>query len=85
MVRVVLSDISVLLVRNVRFSETLIITVLKSATRKRLVKTEDFMCAAVTVVFGVCNSARLLQLLVVAISKWSMDQIPNTKPRPETL
>jgi hypothetical protein len=30
---------------------------------------EDFMCAVVTVIFGVCNSVRPLRLLVVAIRK----------------
>jgi hypothetical protein len=33
--------------------------VLKSVTGERLVKTEDFACAVVTVIFGVCNSASL--------------------------
>jgi hypothetical protein len=32
----------------------------KSVTRKRLVKVEDFMCDVVTVIFGVCNSVRLI-------------------------
>jgi hypothetical protein len=46
---------------------------------------EDFMCAADTMIFGVCNSVRLLQLLIVAFRKWSMDPISNPKPRQETL
>jgi hypothetical protein len=29
---------------------------LEAATKKQLVKTEDFMRAVVTVIFGVCNS-----------------------------
>jgi hypothetical protein len=33
---------------------------IKSVTRKHLVKTEKTMCAIVTVIFGVCNSVRLL-------------------------
>jgi hypothetical protein len=44
-----------------------------------------FMCAAVTVTFGVYNSVRVLQLLVVATHKWSIDSISNSKPRPEAL
>jgi hypothetical protein len=35
----------------------------KSVAKKRLVKTEDFMCAVVTVIFGVYNSVRVFQLL----------------------
>jgi hypothetical protein len=31
----------------------------EAATKQRLMKTEDFMCAIVTVMFGVCNSVRL--------------------------
>jgi hypothetical protein len=34
--------------------------VVKSVTRKRLVKTEKIMCAVVTVIFGMCNSVGLL-------------------------
>jgi hypothetical protein len=36
-----------------------LITVLKSVTRKRLVKTEEFICVVVTVLFGVYNSVRV--------------------------
>jgi hypothetical protein len=32
---------------------------LEAATKQRLMKTEDFMCAVVTVIFGVCNSVNL--------------------------
>jgi hypothetical protein len=37
----------------------------EAATMQQLVKTEDFMCAVVTVIFGVSNSVTLLKLLVV--------------------
>jgi hypothetical protein len=41
---------------------------LKSVTRKRLIKTEEtFLCAVVAVVFGECDSVRLLWLL-----RWSL-------------
>jgi hypothetical protein len=30
-----------------------------ATTKQRLVKTDDFLCAVVTVIFGVCNSLRL--------------------------
>jgi hypothetical protein len=32
---------------------------LKAAAKQLLGKTENFMCAVVTVIFGVCNSVRL--------------------------
>jgi hypothetical protein len=64
---------------------TVIITVLKSVAKKRLLKTEDFMSAVITVVIGVCGSVGLLWLVVVEISKWSIDHIFNPKPRRETL
>jgi hypothetical protein len=38
------------------------------------------MFAVVTVIFGVCNSMRLLQLLVVMIRKWSINPITNQHP-----
>jgi hypothetical protein len=38
---------------------------LEAATKQRLIKTEKFMCAVVTVFFGVRNSVRLSQLFVV--------------------
>jgi hypothetical protein len=44
---------------RVWFSEAVIITMLKSVTRKRLVKTKTFMCAVVTVIFGECVSVGL--------------------------
>jgi hypothetical protein len=43
---------------RVWFSESFIITVLKSVTWKHLVKTEDFQVAVVTVIFRVYNSVR---------------------------
>jgi hypothetical protein len=43
------------------------------------------MCAAVTVMFGVCVSVGLLELLVVVIRKWPIDPISNPKPCRETL
>jgi hypothetical protein len=46
---------------------------------------EDFMCAVVTVILGVYDSVGLLQLVVVAIRKWSIDPVSNPKPRRETL
>jgi hypothetical protein len=33
------------------------------------------MCAVVTVTFGVCNSVRLLELIVFKIRKWSVNPI----------
>jgi hypothetical protein len=48
---------------RVWFNETVIITVLKSIARKRLVKTKDFMCAVVTVIFGMCGSVGLFSRL----------------------
>jgi hypothetical protein len=41
---------------------------------------KDFMCAVVTVIYGMCNSVRLLYLLVVTVRKWSIN--PVTKPNP---
>jgi hypothetical protein len=43
------------------------------------------MCAVVTVIFGVCGSVGMLELVVMAIRKWSIDPVCNTKPRRETL
>jgi hypothetical protein len=43
------------------------------------------MCAVVTVIFGVCKSVRMLQLLVVTIRKLSIIPISNPKPRRESL
>jgi hypothetical protein len=41
---------------SVWFSESVIIAVLKSVAKKRLLQTENlFMCAVVTVIFGVCS------------------------------
>jgi hypothetical protein len=41
---------------------------------------EDFMCVVITVIFGVCNSVRLLQLPVVTIHKWSINPVTNPNP-----
>jgi hypothetical protein len=50
-------------------SETILLTVLKSVARKRLVKTENILCAVDTLIFGLRNSVRLLCLLVVTVRK----------------
>jgi hypothetical protein len=70
---------------SVWFSETVIIAVLKSVARKRLLKTEKTSYVLQLVIFGECGSLRLLELLVVAIRKWSIDPVSNPKPRRETL
>jgi hypothetical protein len=43
---------------------------------------EDFMCAAVTVVFRVCKPVRLLQLLVVTscVYKCAINLVTNPNP-----
>jgi hypothetical protein len=46
---------------------------------------EDFMCSVDAVIFGVCNSMRLLYLIVVTIRKWSVSRIYNRKPCRESL
>jgi hypothetical protein len=38
------------------------------------------MCAVITVIFGVCGSVGLLQLVVMAIRKWSIDPISIRNP-----
>jgi hypothetical protein len=38
---------------------------------------EDFMCAVVTVIFGVCNSVRLSWLFVVTFCKCLVNPITN--------
>jgi hypothetical protein len=38
------------------------------------------MCAVVTVIFGVCNLVRLLQLFVVMFCKCSVNSITNPNP-----
>jgi hypothetical protein len=38
---------------------------LEAATKQRILKTEEFICTAVTVMFIVCNSVRLSYLFVV--------------------
>jgi hypothetical protein len=38
---------------------------LEAASKQRLLKTEEFMCAVVSVMFEVCNSAVLMYLIVV--------------------
>jgi hypothetical protein len=50
------------IVRKPRVRET---SVVDAATKQRIVKTEKTLCAAVTVIFGVCNSVRLSQLFAV--------------------
>jgi hypothetical protein len=39
---------------------SVIITVLETVAKKRLLKTEDILCAVVTVTFGDYNSVRVL-------------------------
>jgi hypothetical protein len=46
---------------------------------------EDFMCAVVTVIFGVRNSVRRLQLHLVTIRKWSVNPVSNPEPHGESL
>jgi hypothetical protein len=46
---------------------------------------EDFVCAAVTAMFRVCKPVRLLQLLVVTIYKWSINQSLIQTPSVVTL
>jgi hypothetical protein len=46
-----------------------------SAQLKVRLWTEKIMCAVVTVMFGVCNSVRLLQLFVVTTCKWSVNPV----------
>jgi hypothetical protein len=41
---------------------------------------EDFMCAAVTVIFRLCKPARLLYLREFTICKWSVNLITNPNP-----
>jgi hypothetical protein len=43
---------------------------------------EDFMSAAVTVIYRVCKPVRLLELLVVmsCVYKWSINPITNPNP-----
>jgi hypothetical protein len=41
---------------------------------------EDFMCAVITVIFGVSNSVRLSQLFVVTFCKCSINPIINSNP-----
>jgi hypothetical protein len=43
---------------------------------------EEFMCAAIAVVFGVCKPMRLLQLFVVTsrVYKWSVNRVTNPNP-----
>jgi hypothetical protein len=54
---------------------------LEVATRQRLGKTEnDFKCAVVTVIFGVCNSGRLSKVLVFTFCKYSINPITNPNP-----
>jgi hypothetical protein len=49
------------------------------------VKCVKTLFAVVTVIIGVCNSVRLLQLLVVTIRKWSINIIPNPNKTPSTV
>jgi hypothetical protein len=42
------------------WSESVIVAVLQSVTRKILLRMEKALCAAVTVIFGVYNSVRVL-------------------------
>jgi hypothetical protein len=39
---------------------------------------EDFMCAAITMIFRACKPVRLLQVLVVTICKWSTNPFTNS-------
>jgi hypothetical protein len=42
--------------------------------------TEDFMCGAVTAIFGVCKPVKLLQLLVVTSCMYKCSINPITNP-----
>jgi hypothetical protein len=53
---------------------------LKPAARKRLVKTEEFICAALTAIFEVCSTLRLIYLFVITTCKWSITPISNPNP-----
>jgi hypothetical protein len=51
-----------------------------SATKQRLVKTGKTICAAVTVIFGVCRSVTPSQLFLVTSSRSSIYPIKSQKP-----
>jgi hypothetical protein len=42
--------------------------------------TEDFMCAAVTVIFRVCKPARLLLVVTCCVYKWLVNQVTDPDP-----
>jgi hypothetical protein len=58
---------------------------LRATQLKSRLCTEDFIYAIVTVIFGVCNPVRLLELLAVTIRKWSPNPVSSPEPRREPL
>jgi hypothetical protein len=51
--------------------------VLKTVAKKYLLKTEDFMCAVVAVIFGVYNSVRVI-ITKTAVSVGILEEFPQT-------
>jgi hypothetical protein len=70
---------------SVWFSDTVIITVLKSVAKKCLLKTEDFyVCCSYSDIWRVWFSGTVI-IALVAIFKWSIDPISNQKTCREIL
>jgi hypothetical protein len=63
------------------------IAIVDAVARERLLEAvrdwEGFTCAVVTIIYGLCNSVRMLQLTVFTsrVLKWSINLISNPKPR----